>query len=165
MTFEIRKLFLKTCREVAKEEGFKNKISVVALQRLRDDYHGRFTAAGDTALADAGKKAFGFWNKDEAMLQILNAGCEYVEEVSSEFFYFRDFNFYHTVIAQRVVLFSSPLMGAFAWLFLFYFFSAVLFCPIMKDDNVCPDRDTFRGWLTSVYFASVTMVSHDTTQM
>ena len=93
------------------------------------------------------------------MVDLFEAGCRHVEEVNGGFFYFQDFSFYHTVIAPRFQLFCNPLLGAGMWLLLFYIGSAVLFCPIMKDDVVCPNRDTYEGWLTAVYFASVTMVS------
>jgi hypothetical protein len=55
---------------------------------------------------------------------------------------------------------------------LFYFGSAVFFCAIIKDDQVCPCKNgdlsrsefsgteecpAYDGWMTSIYFASVTM--------
>lgn len=47
-------------------------------------------------------------------------------------------------------------------LFLFYLGSAVFFCRVLQDGDICPDDPTeqnrsYYGWLTTVYFASVTM--------
>ena len=54
--------------------------------------------------------------------------------------------------------------GVTAWGFVifFYFASAVLFCSVMKDEQICPSDPTeaarpYYGWLTSIYFTSVTM--------
>ena len=159
--FAVRKLFLETCRDVAKGEGYVNKMSVSALHKLRDDYKAKVDAKGGstTEATQATRKFFGYWNYNETMLQLLDAAYVSTEEVHGSWFFFRDFNYYNMVIAPRARLFSNPVAAALAYLFLFYFGSAVLFCAIMKDDVVCPNRGTYEGWLTSVYFASVTMVS------
>ena len=93
------------------------------------------------------------------MLDILEAGCKHVEDIQEYFFHFLDFNFYNTVIDKRIQVSSNAQLGAGMWLLLFYVCSAVLFCAIMQDDAVCPNRDTYEGWVTAVYFASSTMVS------
>lgn len=160
VTFEIQKHFVTACQEVANGEGFKNKMSVAALRKLRDEYETKAASQPQKLSVTRGiHRALGFWNKEVTMLQVLNAGCHYVDEVEGEFFFYRDFSFYHLEILDRVRLFSNPLLSAATSLLLFYLFSAVLFCPIMKDDAVCPDRDSYDGWLTAIYFASVTMVS------
>lgn len=160
VTFAFRKFFLRVCHEVSKEEGLKNKISKSAMYRMRDEYKEKYDAKGTvmTNHANFAAKIFGYWDTDVLMYEVLEAACAHVEEVDSDWLYHRDFLFYHTVLTPRVQLRTSPLGGATVSLFLFYLFSAILFCPIMKDDVVCPNRDTFDGWLTSVYFASVTMV-------
>jgi hypothetical protein len=55
-------------------------------------------------------------------------------------------------------IFGNAKTAVLAWLFIFYLCSAVFFCAIIQDENVCPSGDhSYDGWLTSVYFASVTM--------
>jgi hypothetical protein len=62
------------------------------------------------------------------------------------------------IITPKMRIFSTPAKAATSRLLVFYFFSAILFCPIMRDESVCPAGDrSYDGWLTSVYFASVTM--------
>jgi hypothetical protein len=47
---------------------------------------------------------------------------------------------------------------AFIWLLVYYFASAVFFCAIVGDKNVCPDGShKYGGWLTTIYFSSVTL--------
>lgn len=159
--FQIRKLFLNVCRDVARDEGYANKMSVVALHQLREKYKSKVSEkeSAITTASHATGKLFGYWDEELMMLELLDHACAYVAEVDSSWFFFRDFNYYNTVLAHRVRLFGSPLVAALAYLFLFYLGSAILFCSIMKDDVVCPNRDTYDGWLTAVYFASVTMVS------
>jgi hypothetical protein len=53
-------------------------------------------------------------------------------------------------------------MVALKWLLIYYLFSAIFFCTIIQDEQVCPADPSGRGrfhygWLTTIYFASVTM--------
>lgn len=137
-----------------------NKISVSALQSLRDAYKEKVNKRQNkmSGTAEATGKMIGIWNEDVALLSLFEAAHVSVSEVSGVWFFFRDFNYYNTVLKGRVGLFTSPLLAACSYLFLFYLGSAILFCPIMKDEAACPNRDSYDGWLTSIYFASVTMV-------
>lgn len=159
ITLPIRKLFLKRCREIAQEEGNKNKISREGLHNLREEYEAKVNSNALSDTTNALFRMMGFWNPDTHMLELLDQGIAHVESIDGDWFYYRDFNFYNTRLAKRVQIFGSPTVMALGWLFLFYLSSAVLFCPIMNDDAVCPNRDTYEGWLTAVYFGSVTMVS------
>jgi hypothetical protein len=160
VTFDIRKLFLEKCRHVAQREGLGNKISQANLVQLRDEYKSK-VEANETALTGMTRfffKYFGFWDKDSTMLLLFEKGIEDLEEIESQWFFYRDFSFYHTTIATKMRMFSTPGKAATSRLLLFYFFSAILFCPIMRDESVCPaGSNSYDGWLTSVYFASVTM--------
>jgi hypothetical protein len=91
------------------------------------------------------------------MLRLFEAGLEYTENSDEDEFYFRDFNFYCTVIASSFRFMRIPGFFVLFWLILFYFGSVVLFCAIMENENVCPKTDGYDGWMTSIYFASVTM--------
>jgi hypothetical protein len=91
------------------------------------------------------------------MLRLFEAGLEYTENSDEDEFYFRDFNFYCTVIASKFSFMRIPGFFVLFWLILFYFGSAVLFCAIMENENVCPKSDGYDGWMTSIYFASVTL--------
>ena len=96
-----------------------------------------------------------------SMLRLFEAGLRYTENSDEDEFYFRDFNFYCTVIASKYGLMRIPGLTIMFSLVAFYFGSAVLFCAIMNDQNVCPsygnNSSHHDGWLTTIYFASVTM--------
>lgn len=97
-----------------------------------------------------------------SMLRLFDAGMEYTEVNDEDEFYFRDFSFYYTKIhSSSFPLMRNPGFYILFWLFNFYFWSAVFFCAIMSDNAVCPRNDDgsryYGGWVTSVYFASVTM--------
>lgn len=137
-----------------------NRLSKGALVKLRCQYRENVEGRADplSKTKNFTGKLFGFWDKEIAMLELLDAACDMIDQLDTSWFFFRDFNYYNTVVANRIRLFRSPVVAASVYLLMFYLGSAILFCPIMKDDNVCPDRDSYDGWLTSVYFASVTMV-------
>lgn len=138
-----------------------NRMSAVTLKRLRDEYKEKVKDR-ETPLTETRNstgKLFGFWDEEMALLEVLDAACDYVEEVEGSWFFYRDFNYYNTVVAHRIRLFRNPVAAASVYLLLFYLGSAILFCPIMNDPDACPNRESYDGWLTAVYFASVTMVS------
>eukprot|EP00934_Nitzschia_sp_Nitz4_P009265 Nitzschia sp. Nitz4//scaffold31_size150131//117489//120534//NITZ4_002847-RA/size150131-augustus-gene-0.8-mRNA-1//1//CDS//3329547716//9255//frame0 len=156
VTLEIRKIFLHRCVEISQKEATRNKISKKALYALRQEYKDACDGVDPASHSNFGR-VFGVWNKDAVMLELLNRACERVEAIHSDCLFFRDFLFYNTAAAHRIRLFGNPVLGSLTSIFLFYLCSAILFCPIMKDVHVCPNRDSYEGWLTAVYFASVTM--------
>jgi hypothetical protein len=99
VTKEIRKQFLKICRDIAREKALKNKIPIEDLVKLRDEYKQR-VESGDFAMKSQRTTfttAFGFWDKDKVMLSLFERGVENAERIDAKWFFFRDFNFYHTV--------------------------------------------------------------------
>lgn len=158
--FYIRKMFLLTCRDIANEEGYLNKMSVTALIGLRDAQKQKVENKPTTINGSAAffGRLLGYWDDDVTMLQLFEAAVESCNELESAWFFFRDFSFYNTQLSPMFGFVGNPLLLSCMILFLFYFGSAILFCPIMKDDSACPNRDSYDGWLTAVYFASVTMV-------
>jgi Ion channel len=93
------------------------------------------------------------------MLKLFQAGLEYTENVDEDDFFYRDFNFYCTKIVSRFPIMRHPQLVIVMWLFIYFFGSAVLFCGIMRNENVCPTTTDFAfgGWMTSIYFAGTTM--------
>ena len=77
------------------------------------------------------------------MLRLFKAGLVHTENSNEDEFYFRDFNFYYTVIVSRYSLMRIfPGVAIIVFLLAFYFGSAVLFCGIMKHDSICPTQET-----------------------
>lgn len=55
-------------------------------------------------------------------------------------------------------IFNGSVVSAIVWLLLFYFGSALFFCGVIEDDQICPSGlYSYEGWLTTIYFASATM--------
>ena len=106
VTFSIRKEYLKLCRSIAKNQGsqHQNRIQVSELYRLRDLYadkvrdkevqHKRF---GWLWRRRDRFQQFGIWDQDYTLLQIFEKAIETATDIETEWFYFRDFNFYYMV--------------------------------------------------------------------
>ncbi|KAL3913225.1 MAG: hypothetical protein SGILL_006575, partial [Bacillariaceae sp.] len=100
----------------------------------------------------------GWWDDDQQLLKLFQAGMAYLEVGDEDEFYFRDFNFYQLEIKTRFSFMRVPQFVVFFWLIVYYFGSAILFCSIMKNRDVCEATPyKYGGWLSSIYFASVTM--------
>ena len=72
------------------------------------------------------------------------------------------FQFYHTVTVSYWPWMRSATSVAILFMFIFYFATAVFFCNIVNDENICPSDPTdknrsYYGWLSALYFASTTM--------
>lgn len=151
VTFSDRKKFLAICLKISKKEGRSlSRFSKEGLERLVHELKER--------IAKPRPSASRF--NDKRMLRLFEAGLEYTENSEEDEFYFRDFNFYcMTVVSGYSFMRISPGFVVLFWLLSFYFGSAVLFCAIMKNDNICPrtEDDSYGGWMTSIYFASATM--------
>ena len=167
MTFEIRKLFLRVCREAAQAKGLQHKIHLDDVKKLRSIYKEKVEAKGkngnpskDEILRSMFRERLGMWDNDMTLLQLFQAGQELVESADSDWFYFRDFNYYYTVVVPKRSFFQNATAGALLWLLGYYFASAVFFCAIVGDKDVCPDSPegrSYDGWLTTIYFSSVTL--------
>merc|ERR1719253_823020 len=162
-----RKKFLDICFEIAKKEeesrnGSLSRFSKEGLVILVEELKGRVAQKPRASrLYDELLKLIGYYDPDKSMLRLFEAGLRYTENSDEDEFYFRDFNFYCTVIASKYGLMRIPGLTIMFSLVAFYFGSAVLFCAIMNDQNVCPsygnNSSHHDGWLTTIYFASVTM--------
>ena len=123
----------------------------------------------------------GKWDGDYVMLQLLNKAVDVIREVDGRWLWYRDFNFYFTVVVpSRSALLNHRVLRSMVLLVLFYLGSAVLFCNVLQNDGICVvdtagsmDDDNSGeprpinndggwfvatdGWLSAIYFASVTM--------
>lgn len=161
VTFPVRVHFLKMCRKVAKKKGTRNKIHVDELILLRDEAKEQVESRSVESLSRKLGSLLGFRDRDAKLLEVFERAIERVDEIKGEWLYYRDFNFYDTTLEPYWPWMRSGAIGVAFVLFGFYLFTAILFCPIMNDDGVCPRDPTgdrsYYGWLTAVYFASVTM--------
>ncbi|KAL3920811.1 MAG: hypothetical protein SGILL_003072 [Bacillariaceae sp.] len=165
VTFKERKEFLDICYDVAKQEGGSpNRFSKEGLLNLVNEYQERVTKKENVTTSTIYKiyngffNLLGFWDSDQQLLKLFKAGLEYLERGDEDEFYFRDFNFYQLEIKTRFSFMRIPQFAVFFWLIVYYLGSAILFCSIMKNPDVCEVTPyAYGGWLSSIYFASVTM--------
>lgn len=136
VALSVRKRFLSACRQRVDSSGLQDKLPLHELINLRDEYE----------------------TQDRDVYEILDLAVNKCEEIKSEFFYFRDFNRYNLTL-QPNIWSMYPLVIPCLGVLAYYFFSAFLLCYIIASDSTCPKHgdSSYEGWLTAVYFASVTM--------
>jgi len=81
------------------------------------------------------------------------------EEVHANAFYFRDFNEYY-LTDKETYFRRNPLIAALVGVVAYYIVSIILFCAILGNNSTCPRTNgdpSYAGWLTALYFASVTI--------
>ena len=105
-------------------------------------------------------KSIGWLCDVDCLLMIVDRALEVTEEEEGQvWFYYRHFNWDHVHTVPRLAVMRSELGVACLIVFLYYLFTPILFCNMMKESNICGglDGDTYRGWVSALYFASTTM--------
>ena len=81
-----------------------------------------------------------------------------------EWFYYKDFAFYSLKVESNYPWMRNATYTALLITFAFYFFTPILWCSILNDENICPRYDYTTGlakkdsgWLSALFFASATM--------
>ncbi|KAL7526364.1 hypothetical protein ACHAXR_002992, partial [Thalassiosira sp. AJA248-18] len=77
-------------------------------------------------------------------------------EADAEWFYYNDFAFYNLKEESDYPWMRNAGVFAFMVTFLFYIFTPILWCTVLRDPNICPEEG-YQGWLSSLFFASATM--------
>ena len=165
VTYKVQMDFLDNCLDIAKKEGCKptSKIPLSSLVALRDEVQSQVDAR---PAAESPFRKFlqfmGFRDDVTTMLTVLNRGIEDVTKVDSEWFHYQDFSFYDMVRESKWPWMRNPLSVVTVVIFFLYLFTPILFCLIAYDKNICPadpsgKNRSYYGWMTSLYFASVTM--------
>jgi len=141
VSFSAREKFIDICLAKVKEGGNTgasalNGIAMSDLKVMRDKY------------------------KSEGELgEIFDRAVEEGEKADSQIFFFRDFNEYYLTLKPHYFK-RNPSMGALVGVLAYYVVSLILFCGIMQNNSTCPRTDggpSYEGWLTAIYFASVTI--------
>ena len=81
------------------------------------------------------------------------------EEMTAEWFYYKDFAFYNLTVESRYPWMRNPTVFSVLATVSFYLLTPILWCYVLKDDGICPadPENGGRRWLSSFYFASATM--------
>ncbi|CAJ1953905.1 unnamed protein product [Cylindrotheca closterium] len=91
--------------------------------------------------------------------EIFESAVNVMEEAEGRFFYYRSFNEYYLTLEENYFR-RNPSIAALAGVLAYYICSLVLFCGILGNNSTCPSTDgrpIYEGWLTAIYFASVTI--------
>ena len=72
-----------------------------------------------------------------------------------EWFYYKDFSFYIMKVESSYPWMRSPLIYSVLLTISFYLMSPILWCSILKDDNICPaSQDGMHNdWSSALYFS------------
>lgn len=161
ITLSTRKRFLHNCRRIAIEKGYdRSVISGADLHRFRnqieyelEEHHNDFVIKLLNAI--------GLKHDTERLLEMLNKASEVLESYQmkeDDFFYYQDFNFYYTRVESRYPWLRSEFRKACLLVFLYYFFTPILFCHITSQESICQGgAGSYEGWMSSLYFASTTI--------
>jgi hypothetical protein len=76
-----------------------------------------------------------------------------------EWFYYKDFAFYSLKEESYYPWMRKPVLFSILVTLSFYIMSPILWCAILKDENICPASEdgSHNDWSSALYFASVTM--------
>ena len=66
-------------------------MSIDRARKLRNEFQEKVDNKENKLTHNSLFRAFGYWDTDEALLQLFQKGIESAEEVDEEYFYFRDF--------------------------------------------------------------------------
>jgi hypothetical protein len=161
--FPVRRKFLHHCHRLAKKKGFKSKITKDDLIAFRDEVKEKAKKA-ESSLYWKFFEALRFRIRPKQLLKVLEKAVDRLEnEIKSDYLYYQEFSYQFTKLESRWPWMRNPFVVCLTILFFYYFFSWLLFCPIMKDDSVCPPdvegEGDYAGWMTTLYFASTTLTT------
>ena len=164
VTFSARVEFLKTCRSIAVMKGYEKKTWIHYFDLL--EYQRRVrqeVGSGCKPFKGLSKieKYLRVINDKRCLLDVLDQAVYVVEKIQLEdndWFHYQDFNFFHTYLASRWPWRRHRTLSAASTVLLFYIFSPILLCAIMKDQNICPsDANSLEMIRNALYFSSTTM--------
>ena len=165
VTMDVRRRLLHECRTVALAKGYpKSRILLSDLHELREKIQEELNERKMSSMYSF-FKLFGVRDNTETLLQVLDKGVEVVQNYQlanpdgDDYFFYQDFNFYHTKVESRWPWFRPGIHRSFAIIFAYYFFAPVWFCVISHDSQICDTSNgrPYSGWVSALYFASTTL--------
>ena len=161
VTHGARVRFLKGCRKIARERGSTEaRISKEDVRAFRDRVQNELDQ-GKGIFNHPVFSGFGIFSDIAGLAAILDRAADLMDENrTGNYLYYRDFSFDYTVTVSRFPHMRHPLGGAAIAVFLYYFFTPILFCLIMPSSSICEvpeDGGYTYGWVSALYFASTTI--------
>ena len=159
-TYAARVLFLEGCQNIAKSTevgGDTQRITPKALQTYRDEVASKVSETDNPFTRMT--TYMGFKHPTHNLLEILDKAVEVCEANNSQWLYYQDFAFYYTVSVSKWPWLRSEMRVACFIVFLYYFFTPILFCHIVDEQSICIEgENSYDGWMSSLYFASTVRI-------
>lgn len=155
-TYACRRMFLEGCQEIAqskKDSGGAQRISPGDLQAYREKVAAQCEQLNTPFVQTTSH--LGWKQPVLNLLEVIDKAIEVCKINKSEWLYYQDFTFYYTVSVSKFPFLRSEIRVACSIIFLYYFFTPILFCHIVDEKSICVEgEDWYDGWMSSLYFAS-----------
>ena len=181
----VRRRLLHECRKIVHEKNYTimSRITLDDLLELRGRIQEELNEKPSNILTELSKKLLFVEDNTETLLKVIDKAVGVVHshrasaaralgasssdeyessgktESQPDYFYYQDFNFYHTLVESRFFWFRPGIARSFMIVFLYYFITPIWFCHIQPDSNICPSISgkPYAGWVSALYFASTTL--------
>lgn len=166
ITADVTDRFMRTCRRIARDNHYPglSKIRLADLIAFRDQVQEEVENSQLQHAWESVLKLLGFRSQSEQLLTCLDKAIDIVrrqEEGDVGWFHFMDFHIYYTINESRWPWMRSPAAISFTSIIVFYLFSPIFFCYVVRDKGVCPSDPSgtrpYHGWMSTLYFASTTL--------
>ena len=171
VTVRARIRFLQDCRSIATDAGrTKARITLTELQKYRQGIENEMAQQPSYRyMIRKVLRSVGILVDLDCLLALVDRALEETTHHAPThaleskqhhvWFYYKEFNFDHVHTVSRYPFLQNELCVAFMVVFLYYLFTPILFCNMMAESNICGglDGDTYRGWVSALYFASTTL--------
>ena len=166
VTLHVRKVFLIACKEKALQRQYGlRKILVEDLIDLKHAYAEEHKQHRSLCMNFPTRYLF-ISDEQEQMMTMYRRAVEvattyqlYDEKGEEEFFYYEDFVFDYTRLEAKWPWFRPGLHQPLLGILFYYLITPIFFCDISRDESICHNvpSENSPGWLSAVYFASVTL--------
>ena len=157
ITLRTRILFLRECSQISRANGYDSaQITFEDLEEYRDRVDKRVKSMKWRFIAEW----LGIRLDRVCLLNLLNRAIANMDThlFVQDWFQYTEFSYFHTVVQSRWPWMRTELRRALCVTFLYYLCTPIVFCSIINDPKICErDGRWYRGWMSSLYFASTTV--------
>jgi len=113
---------------------------------------------GGGGILDDSYRSFGSQQQEDDVNDNKKSAGNTKDDEKLEWFYYKDFAFYNLKVESKYPWVRNAGLFSLLVTVTFLLFTPVLWCVVLRDENICPShQSSYNGWLSSLYFASVTM--------
>ncbi|CAB9520590.1 Two pore potassium channel [Seminavis robusta] len=161
---DVQITLIEDCREIAQEKGYPSLSHILISdlleyrEQVREDHNKQKNRWVFSIL-----RSCRFRDQTEQLLKVLDRAVELVEITQAKTnireFHYMDFIAYYTMAESRWPWMRHGSSVALIYVILFYLFTPIFFCYIVKDQYICPPDHGhhFAKWVGAFYFASASL--------